>query len=169
LNKEALYMAITDSIRSLQDVWVVKLITSFFLATIYNLHVQLICAFAVLVFLDLGTKWLALSKMHLENSGKEVSIIKEIKNIPAARRAGYIKSTVMKNRFIGKMFIYCLLTFCGGVVDLMLIAQGRPPMAVSLVVGYLSVNELLSIVENLQDAGVEEAKRLKEIIDRKLG
>jgi len=51
----------------------------------------------------------------------------------------------------------------------MLIAQGRPSMAVSLVVGYLSVNELLSIVENLQDAGVEEAKRLKEIIDRKLG
>jgi len=106
LNKEALYMAITDSIRSLRDVWVVKLITSFFLAAIYNLHVQLICAFAVLVFLDLGTKWLALSKMHLENSGKEANIIKEIKNIPAARRAGYIKSTVMKNRFIGKMFIY---------------------------------------------------------------
>lgn len=169
MNQDALYVAIMDSLKSLQDVWVIKLITSFFVAAIYNLHVQLICAFAVLVFLDLGTKWLALSKMHLENQGKEINLIAELKNIPKARREGYIRSEVMKNRFIGKMLIYCLLTFAGGTVDLMLIGQAKPAMAVALVVGYLSVNELLSIVENLEDAGVEEAKKLKEIIERKRG
>lgn len=169
MNKEGLYGAIMDSLRSLQDIWAVKLMTSFFLAAVYNLHVQLLVAFAVLVFLDLGTKWLALSKMHLENQGKEVNLWYELKNIPKARRAGYIRSMEMKNRFIGKMFIYCLLTFAGGLVDVMLVSQAKPSLAVALVVGYLSVNELLSIVENLEDAGVEEAKRLKEIIDKKRG
>lgn len=169
MNKEVLGGAIIDSIKSLQDVWVIKLIASFFVAAIYNLHVQLICAFAVLVFIDLATKWLSLSKMHLENQSKEISLFAEVKNIPNARRAGHISSTEMKNRFFGKILIYCLLTFSGGMVDLMLIGQARPAMAVALVVGYLSVTELLSIVENLEDAGVEEARKLKDLIDRKRG
>ena len=40
MNKDALYVAIVDSLKNLQDVWAIKLLTSFFLAAVYNLHVR---------------------------------------------------------------------------------------------------------------------------------
>ena len=167
MNKSEILGAVTKAILNLQDVWVFKLITSFFIAAIYNLHVQMLFAFACLVFLDLAIKWLALSKMQLEGNGESATLWAAFKNVLRARKAGYITSDQMKNRFIGKMFLYIFLVFCGGLVDLILLKVGRPALIIGVVVGYLSITEFLSILENLQDAGVEEALKLKEIIDKR--
>ena len=48
-----------------------------------------------------------------------------------------------------------------------MVVMDKPTWAVLLLVGYLSITELISIVENLQDAGVEEAEKLHEILEKK--
>jgi Holin family. len=167
MNSQEICNALVGSAAKLEDAWMVKLLTSFFIAAIYNLHVQMLLAFASLVFVDLFTKWLALSKMQLEVDGNKHNLWQAFKNIPRARKEGYITSDQMKNRFVGKMFLYIFLVLCAGMVDLMLMNVGRPGFIIGVVVGYLSITEFLSIVENLQDAGVEEAIKLKEIIDKR--
>jgi len=47
------------------------------------------------------------------------------------------------------------------------VVMDKPTWAVLLLVGYLSITELISIVENLQDAGVEEAAKLHDLLEKK--
>ena len=88
-------------------------------------------------------------------------------NIPKARAAGYIKSEAMKHRFLGKIIVYFAVTLAGGLIDYTMTVMDKPTWGVVLLVGYLSITELISIVENLQDAGVEEAEKLHEILEKK--
>ena len=87
--------------------------------------------------------------------------------IPAARKAGYIKSEAMKHRFLGKIVVYLCVVFAGGLADYIMVVMDKPTWAVLLLFGYLSITELISIVENLQDAGVEEAAKLHDILEKK--
>ena len=43
----------------------------------------------------------------------------------------------------------------------------KPEFGVVLTVGYLAVTEFLSILENLQAAGVKEASQLHDLIEKK--
>ena len=63
--------------------------------------------------------------------------------------------------------MYLLVVFAGATVDSMMQAMEKPTWAVVLLAGYLSITELISIVENLQDAGVEEAEQLHNILEKK--
>jgi putative prophage lambdaLm01, holin len=67
-----------------------------------------------------------------------------------------------------------MLTYFGVVaaawlVDSMCLHAGAPTVAVVVVVGYLSVTELLSILENLQKSNVEGAGELYDLIRKKSG
>ena len=73
----------------------------------------------------------------------------------------------MKHRFLGKILVYLFVVFAGGLADYIMTVMGKPTWAVLLLVGYLSITEMISIVENLQDAGVEEAEKLHEILEKK--
>lgn len=169
MDRSELTTAIYKSLGSLSDVWFLKIIASFFIAVICSLHVKLLLAFTALVVFDLLTKWIALSKQYLQDQSQNTGLWSCICNIKKARRAGYIKSSAMKHRFAGKIIVYMLLTFGAGMLDLVFKTMEKPEFAVVLVVGYLSVTELLSTIENLQDAGVEEAEKLYEIIEKKSG
>ena len=48
-------------------------------------------------------------------------------------------------------------------------SSGAPTIAVVVVVGYLSMTELLSILENMEQSGVKEAAELHELIRKKSG
>jgi len=131
-------------------------------------HVYLLLLFAVLVTLDLITKWLEIAKTYLKDrNDADVSLCHALFSIGAAHRAGYIKSDVMKHRFLGKICIYLLFTFAAAMVDISFDLLGTPRFALVLTVGYLMVTEFLSILENLQEAGVETAKGLHDLVDKR--
>lgn len=134
-----------------------------------SMHGQLLLAFVALVVIDLVTKWMALSKEYMtkKKRRKNTTLWQCIVNIPAARKAGYIKSEAMKHRFIGKIIVYLLVVFAGALADHIMQTMDKPTWAVLLLVGYLSITELISILENLQDAGVEEAGQLHDILEKK--
>ena len=149
----------------------VKFVGASIVGGICSMHGQLLLAFVGLIVIDLVTKWIALSKEYLtkRKRKKTTTLWQCVINIPAARKAGYIKSEAMKHRFLGKIIVYLLVVFAGALADHIMLTMDKPQWAVLLLVGYLSVTELISIVENLQDAGVEEAEKLHEILEKKRG
>lgn len=164
-----LYQNMIGTVGHLGENWAIKLAGAAVMGVACSMHGQLLLAFVGLVVIDLVTKWLALSKQYLtKRKRKKVPTLWQcFSNIPAARKAGYIKSEAMKHRFLGKILVYFFVVFAGGLIDYTMAVMEKPTWAVLLLVGYLSVTELISIVENLQDAGVEEAETLHEILEKK--
>lgn len=147
----------------------VKFVGASIVGAACSMHGQLLLAFVGLIIIDLVTKWIALSKEYLtkRKRKKNVTLWQCVVNIPAARSAGYIKSEAMKHRFLGKIIVYLLVVFAGALADHIMMTMNKPQWAVVLLVGYLSVTELISILENLQDAGVEEAGQLHDILEKR--
>ena len=147
----------------------VKAAGAIVMAAAGSMHGQLLLAFCGLVVLDLLSKWVALSYAHLSKRRKKKppTFWECVKNIPQARKAGYIKSTAMKDRFLGKILTYLFVVIAGGLVDAIMSTMNNPTWAVVLCVGYLSATEMISILENLQDAGVEEAGRLHDLVENR--
>lgn len=86
--------------------WQVKLVTTGLLAE-GVFPVELISLFALAVFIDLVTKWMALAHQYLAAKGEEDrDMVSCILAIPAAHRAGMISSRQMKRQFAGKMVLY---------------------------------------------------------------
>lgn len=169
--KELLF-AIQKSVSSLSDGWLFKSIISATLAGIGSVHVNTLGAFIVLIFIDLFTRWAAISKQHLIDSGKteeSKSICCCITDIIAAFKAGYINSSAMKNRFAGKLLVYGLLTIMAANVDTMLLSAGESQILLRMTWVYLAATEAMSILENLREAGVEQAARLLDFVKARLG
>lgn len=164
-----LYQSAAGTVEHLSENWVMKLAGAAFVGAACSMHGQLLLAFVALVVIDLVTKWLALSREYLvkKKKKKDPSLWLCFKNILKARKAGYIKSEAMKHRFLGKILVYLLVVFAGATIDNIMMTMDKPQWAVVLLAGYLSVTELISILENLQDAGVEEAEKLYEILEKK--
>lgn len=87
--------------------------------------------------------------------------------IPAAHRAGMISSRQMKRQFAGKMVLYILLTVGSGAADRLLASVGRPDLFMEMCVSYLAASEMLSVVENLNDASVGVLSGLVRKLKRK--
>lgn len=138
-----------------------KILLAAVLTLLLNKHLILFMGFILLVFVDCITKWIAISHDFLKEKGVEnPSIIACIKGIKTARTAGRINSSTMKERGLGKIAIYVICAFVAGVGDLMMRTLNTPAWMVSLVIGYIVVTEVLSIIENLSDAGVEILDKL---------
>ena len=86
--------------------WQVKLVTTGLLAE-GVFPVELISLFALAVFIDLVTKWMALAHKYLAAKGEaDRDMVSCILAIPSAHRAGMISSRQMKRQFAGKMCLY---------------------------------------------------------------
>lgn len=121
-------------------------------------------AFALIVGIDLFAKLIAISSQRLTKDAEtKPSMIVAIKGIPAAHRDGVINSYAMRTRFAEKIGVYLLLVGAGALVDY---AVGRSEFA-NLIVAYLASSELLSIVENLDDAGISAVHDLAALVKRK--
>ena len=164
-----LYQNMIGTLGHLGENWAIKLAGAAFVGSACSMHGQLLLAFVALIIIDLITNWISLSHEYLtkRKRKKNPTLWQCVKSIPAARAAGYIKSEAMKHRFLGKVVVYLLVVFAGATVDSMMQAMEKPTWAVVLLAGYLSITELISIVENLQDAGVEEAEQLHNILEKK--
>lgn len=157
-------------IQRLVEGWGAKAGLSIALTIAYADHVQIFAAFALLVCFDLATKWLALSRQHLVDTGTDQpSLWQSLRNVRKARRAGYIKSDIMRKRFVPKILTYFGVVSAALMLDFILIKTHAPAFASTLVIGYLSLTEFISVLENMQHSGVEEAGVLVEMARRKGG
>ena len=154
----------------LVDGWAEKLGVSIVVTIAYEDHAQIFAAFFLLVCVDLVTKWLSLSRQHLVDTGvEEPSLWHSFWNMRAARRAGYIKSDIMRKRFIPKILTYFGVVGAAAMLDFILIKAHAPAFAVTLGVGYLSLTEFVSILENMQASGVKEVGELVDMARRRGG
>ncbi len=147
----------------------VKMTASAVLTVTGHQHALMFLCFAMLVFLDCLTRWVAISYRYLREQGEDhPSLLRAIWKIPSARRAGKIESRVMKEQGLCKLLLYgvCVIVAC--LVDLMMAALRAPGWMVNLMVSYMAVTETLSVVENLSDAGVDSLSRLVEKLKGRL-
>lgn len=160
--------AVLGAFQTLTAGWSVKTFFAALLALLLHKHAVLFYGFAFLVFLDCVTKWTEISYQRLCERGENPTLIKAFLAIDAARKQGSISSEVMKHRFIGKIIAYLLCASAAGVFDLIVRELAAPQWAVSLVIGYLSATELLSIAENLSGAGCANISGLVTAIKKRL-
>ena len=154
---------IANTLKNLTHDMILKLLASSLLATLFY-HAVLFGLFGCVVFLDLFTRWLALSHQNLVKQRQEATLVDCLYGIPSAHKAGLISSYVMRKTFFSKMVTYLLLINGASIVDYMIKGSGGSVMAVSLVITYLSMTELLSIVENLDESGVSAMHDLIDLI-----
>ena len=169
MNFDALKFAAFNAAQTLWHGISYKSIAAAILAILLHKHAVLFIAFSALVFIDCFTRWMSLSYKRLQGMGQTPSMMQIIGGIEAARAEGLISSEVMKHRFVGKLIVYILCVLAAVLVDVCMIALHQPPWAVPLVAGYLVVTELLSICENLNDAGIEAVQGLVNVIKKRRG
>lgn len=169
MNFDALKFATFHAAQTLWHGISYKSIAAAILAILLHKHAVLFIAFSALVFIDCFTRWMSLSYKRLQGMGQTPSVMQIIGGIEAARAEGLISSEVMKHRFVGKLIVYILCVLAAVLVDVCMIALHQPPWAVPLVAGYLVVTELLSICENLNDAGIEAVGEIAALVKRRRG
>lgn len=131
-------------------------------------HVQVLGIFILLVFLDLITKWAAISYQMLIDLGANPDSISGSDKyiaIPAAWGKGLISSKHMRKPFVTKVLTYCLATAGAWCFDFM---AGNYAFAVNLVWLYLGSVEFLSILENMRDGGNSTISGLLELVQSKV-
>lgn len=131
-------------------------------------HVQVLGIFILLVFLDLITKWSAISYQMLIDLGASpdnISGSDKYIAIPAAWGKGLINSKHMRKPFVTKVLTYCLATAGAWCFDFM---AGNYAFAVNLVWIYLGSVEFLSILENMRDGGNSTISGLLELVQSKV-
>ena len=165
----ALRMAVYNAAHTLTDGFTYKSVIGAILALLLHKHAVLFMVFTALVFLDCFTRWMSLSYKRLQGMGQTPTVLQIIGGIEAAHTDGLIKSEVMKHRFVGKVIVYILCVLAAVLVDLAMITLQQPVWAVPLVAGYLVITELLSICENLNDAGIEAVQGLVNVIKKRRG
>ena len=74
---------------------------------------------------------------------------------------------MMRKCFVSKMLTYFIAVFGAFIVDVILTKIGTKPMMVTTALGYLATTEMLSVVENLDEAGVAMMHDLVEILKGK--
>ena len=170
MNFIALKFAVFNAAHTLWQGVSYKTIAAAILAVLLHKHAVLFMAFTALVFIDCFTRWMSLSYKRLQQIGITMpSVMQIITGIRAARSEGLISSEVMKHRFVGKLIVYILCVLAAVLVDVCMIALHQPSWAVPLVAGYLVITELLSICENLNDAGIEAVQGLVNVIKKRRG
>lgn len=162
-----LFNSISQTAARLTDQWAFKLAASWIIGI--ELHLGLFSIFAILVMLDLFTRWIAISHKRLMETGTAGDLCSSVKGIPEAHREGLISSAIMRRNFGEKMLTYLLLVLAAVLVDNGLELLGKASMATTLIITYLSMTELLSMVENLDEAGVSALHQLTDILRGRRG
>ena len=169
MNYRLFFESLVGAAKTVVSGWNYKAIIAGILCLLLHKHAILFYCFTALVFLDCFTRWVALAYEYLQEQGEEKpTLIKSIIGIKAARSAGKISSDVMKHRFLGKISIYLICVMAAASADLIMVQLTQPTWAVATIIGYLTITELLSIIENLNAAGVEAVQGLIAKLKKKV-
>ena len=161
-----------DAWRTLSESFAIKAILAVIAeVAIYILglkHIQVLGIFIILVFLDLITRWSAISYKMLVDMGansENISGWDKYVAIPVAWGKGLISSRHMRKPFVTKVLTYCLATCAALCFDYM---AGQYAFAVNLVWLYLGSVEFLSILENMRDGGNATIAGLLDVVHSKV-
>lgn len=133
-------------------------------------YATLIMAYFWIIIADTVTKWLAISYKYLTENGAEaekITTIDKFKGIVLAFDDRKITSRMMLWGFVGKYVLFGILVTIAFHGDCILERLGimLPFPIIKFVLGYVVYNELLSICENLRDAGNGKLDKLVELMN----
>lgn len=174
--------SVTVTLPKLIDTWPVKAAISFgtvVAAEVLHTHLVLFLAFALLEGMDCFTKWIARAHKMLvdKDPGSEPSLWECIKNITTAHETedaasscheNYVSSAKMRKQWGDKMITYLILIIMAGTGDAIIKMTHGMVFLLNIVVSYVSATEFISVLENLNDAGVSMASALMGMVKSKL-
>ena len=132
-----------------------------------GIHLEMFLIFAVLVCLDILTRWLACSHELWKSLYPQSSstLYDCFRLLLQSRRLRFFDSSRMRNGFKSKMITYLILMLTSGLADWMINVYGGKGYMLTLVIYILTATEFISCLENLEEAGVGSvASDLKKII-----
>lgn len=127
-------------------------------------------AFFWLIVLDIATRWIAIGYQYLIDKGIEkdkITTCDKIKAIVLAFDAKILTSKIMLWGFLGKYVLFAILLIASRHIDLVLIGLGLPIdfAVVKFMLAYICYNEILSVAENLRDAGNKHLDKLIDLLN----
>ena len=131
-----------------------------------GIHLEMFLIFAILVCLDILTRWLACSSrlwkaLYPQSSS---TLYDCFLLMWQSRRWRFFDSTRMRKGFKSKMLTYLLLMLASGVTDWMVSTYGGRGYTLLITVYILTATELISCMENLEETGcVSVASELKKL------
>ena len=136
---------------------------------------MLLCIFLFLELMDIFTKWIAISKNLYCETYKDFpnhcyGVWIYIKYIPTARRMRKIKSGELRVGFCNKMLTYLLLLLLSMCFDgaLTIAYSVKTKVLLGCTTTVLATTECLSVLENLEQSGVEVITQIKQGLLNKL-
>ena len=148
---------LTKTIDSLLELWPIKLATSVLATTVSFLFGNLTEAYlalAVLIFIDLATKWLEITKKHLLKHPEQGWWT----SFEQCWKTEELSSYEMRTQFIPKMFSYFALIAATHQISMILPSRDIFGVQLGLAlkdvaVSYLAITEFMSINENIMNMG----------------
>ena len=161
-----------DTIKSVTNKGLEKLaasagVTS--VSAVLGVHVQLHIAFAFLMGLDTLTRYLAQTARWWKCTYPQTpyTLYDLWKFRSQSRKWRFFKSGEMRKKFISKFGTYIVILAGASVCDIsMSLAKGFA-FALTVATTFLSITELCSILENLQECGVKEVQGILTILNKR--
>ncbi|WP_276945841.1 phage holin family protein [Dialister micraerophilus] len=159
---------------SLTNHWQVKFICAGVLTTALNFvqgpYGTILDAFFWLIVIDIATRWIAIGYKYLLDKGvtkEQITMFDKIQAIVLAFDEKILTSKIMLWGFFGKFVLFAILLFASNHIDHVLLGLGIPLnfAVVKFMLAYICYNEILSVAENLRDAGNDHMDKLIEILN----
>lgn len=159
---------------SLTNNWQVKFICAGLLTTALNFvkgpYGTILDAFFWLIVIDIATRWIAIGYKYLLDKGvtkEQITMFDKIQAIVLAFDEKVLTSKIMLWGFFGKFVLFAILLFASSHIDHVLLGLGIPLnfAVVKFMLAYICYNEILSVAENLRDAGNDHMDKLIEILN----
>ena len=159
---------------SLTNNWQVKFICAGVLTTALNFvkgpYGTILDAFFWLIVIDIATRWIAIGYKYLLDKGvtkEQITMFDKIQAIVLAFDEKILTSKIMLWGFFGKFVLFAILLFASSHIDHVLLGLGIPLnfAVVKFMLAYICYNEILSVAENLRDAGNNHMDKLIEILN----
>ena len=163
----------SETVKSIADKGVEKLIASAISATLWDLatiYVLLILLIIVDIFThciyEASRLYKAMyDKKIVEKRGGLLTYIKYMNK--AHKFHGYIDSYALRDGFWNKIICYFLLIIVGFISDQILKLSHIPQFTCMIFCGILACTEVLSICENLNNAGIAIAGEIRALIGKR--
>lgn len=153
------------SVVSVALMWVLS-----FINTPYGIVLN---AYFWLIIIDISTRWLAIGFQYLVDKGMDANYLttrEKLYGIILAFSAKRLKSKIMLWGFLTKFILFTVLILTASQIDTVLSAIEIPLSwpVLKFMFGYICYNEILSICENLRDAGNHHIDKLITLLDNNI-
>lgn len=159
---------------SLTNNWQVKFICAGILTTALNFvqgpYGTILDAFFWLIVIDIATRWIAIGYKYLLDKGvtkDQITMFDKIQAIVLAFDEKILTSKIMLWGFFGKFILFAILLTASSYIDQVLKGLGLSLSfpVIKFMLAYICYNEILSVAENLRDAGNDHMDKLIEILN----